>query len=205
MKKLQCFKAYDVRGKVPEDLNTELAYFIGLAYAKIINPGKVIIGYDVRLESIYLANTLIKGLTDSGVDIVNIGLCGTEEVYFHTFARENEGVGGGIMITASHNPKGHNGMKMVKSAARPMSGADDLKKIHDHVLDLGRLDSEVSLPKKKGQTTSAENKSSYIAHILDYVSQENLRPLKIIVNPGNGSAGQIIKLLERELRLRKQC
>ena len=85
MKKLQCFKAYDIRGKIPEDLNTELAYLIGLAYAEIINPGKVIIGYDVRLESIDLANALIKGLTDSGVDIVNIGLCGTEEVYFHTF------------------------------------------------------------------------------------------------------------------------
>lgn len=199
MKKLQCFKAYDIRGKIPEDLNTELAYLIGLAYAEIINPGKVIIGYDVRLESIDLANALIKGLTDSGVDIVNIGLCGTEEVYFHTFARENEGVGGGIMLTASHNPKGHNGMKMVKSAARPMSGADDLKKIHDRVLDLSKLDSKVSSSKKKGQITLSEDKSSYISHILDYVSQENLRPLKIVVNPGNGPAGQIIKLLEREL------
>ena len=199
MKKLQCFKAYDIRGKIPEDLNTELAYLIGLAYAEIINPGKVIIGYDVRLESIDLANSLIKGLTDSGVDIVNIGLSGTEEVYFHTFARENEGVGGGIMVTASHNPKGHNGMKMVKSSARPMSGADDLKKIHDRVLDLSKLDSKVSSSKKKGQITLSKDKSSYISHILDYVSQENLRPLKIVVNPGNGPAGQIIKLLEREL------
>lgn len=199
MKKLQCFKAYDIRGKIPEDLNTELAYLIGIAYAEIINPGKVIIGYDVRLESIDLADALIKGLTDSGIDIINIGLCGTEEVYFHTFAKESEGVGGGIMVTASHNPKGHNGMKMVKSSAQPMSGADDLKKIHDRVLDLSKSDSKVSSSKKKGQITSAENKSSYIAHILNYVNDKNLRPLKIVANPGNGPAGQIIKLLEKEL------
>lgn len=199
MKKLQCFKAYDIRGKIPEDLNIELAYLIGVAYAEIINPGKVIIGYDVRLESIDLANALIKGLTDSGVDIINIGLCGTEEVYFHTFARENEGVGGGIMVTASHNPKGHNGMKMVKSAARPMSDADDLKKIHGRVLDLSQSDHEISLAKEKGEVILTEDKSSYIAHILGYVNNENLHPLKIVVNPGNGPAGQIIRLLEKEL------
>lgn len=199
MKKLQCFKAYDIRGKIPEDLNTELAYLIGIAYAEIINPGKVIVGYDVRLESIDLADALIKGLTDSGVDIINIGLCGTEEVYFHTFAKENEGVGGGVMVTASHNPKGHNGMKMVKSSARPMSGTDDLKKIHDRVLELSKSDNEFSSSKKKGQITSAEDKSAYIANILDYVNDKNLHPLKIVVNPGNGPAGQVIKLLEKEL------
>jgi len=199
MKKLQCFKAYDIRGKIPEDLNTELAYLIGAAYAEIINPGKVIIGYDVRLESIELADALIKGLTDSGVDIINIGLCGTEEVYFHTFAKENEGVGGGIMVTASHNPKGYNGMKMVKSAARPMSGGDDLKKIHDLVLDLSEVNSGISPKARKGKITLAEDKSSYITHILGYINSSNLRPLKIVVNPGNGPAGQIIRLLEKSL------
>ncbi len=199
MRKLQCFKAYDIRGKIPEDLNTELAYLIGIAYAEIINPGKVIIGYDVRLESIELANALTKGLTDSGVDIINIGLCGTEEVYFHTFAKESEGVGGGIMVTASHNPKGYNGMKMVKSAARPMSGEDDLKKIHDLVLDLSKINSEIAPKTKKGKIILAEDKSSYIAHILGYIHSTNLRPLKIVVNPGNGPAGQIIRLLEKNL------
>lgn len=199
MRKLQCFKAYDIRGKIPEDLNTELAYLIGVAYAEIINPEKVIVGYDVRLESIDLANSLIKGLTDSGVNIINIGLCGTEEVYFHTFAKENDGVGGGIMITASHNPKGYNGMKMVKSSAKPMSGADDLKKIHDRVLDLSQSGNKLSQADKKGEIIFAEDKSSYISHILGYVNSQNLRPLKILVNPGNGPAGQIIKLLEKEL------
>lgn len=199
MRKLQCFKAYDIRGKIPEDLNTELAYLIGVAYSEIINPEKVIVGYDVRLESIDLANSLIKGLTDSGVNIINIGLCGTEEVYFHTFAKENDGVGGGIMITASHNPKGYNGMKMVKSSAKPMSGADDLKKIHDRVLDLSQSGNKLSQADKKGEIIFAEDKSSYISHILGYVNSQNLRPLKILVNPGNGPAGQIIKLLEKEL------
>lgn len=199
MKKLQCFKAYDIRGKIPEDLNIELAYLIGKAYAEIIDPGKIIIGYDIRLESMDLANALINGLTDSGVDIINIGLCGTEEVYFHTFAQENEGVGGGIMVTASHNPKGHNGMKMVKSSAKPMSGADDLKTIHDRVLELSKSNNGFSSTRKKGQITSADDKFSYIEHILDYVNDEILRPLKIVVNPGNGPAGQIIKLLEKKL------
>ena len=133
MEKLSCFKAYDIRGKVPEELDTRKAYFIGRAYAEIINPGKVIIGYDIRHESIDLSRVLIKGLQDSGVEVINIGLCGTEEVYFHTFSREKEGVGGGIMITASHNPKGYNGMKMVKKGGYPISGANDLQDIHDQL------------------------------------------------------------------------
>jgi phosphomannomutase/phosphoglucomutase len=199
MEKLQCFKAYDIRGRVPEDLNVDLAYLIGVSYADIINPGKVIVGFDVRLESIDISNALIKGLIDSGVDVINIGLCGTEEVYFQTFSREDQGVGGGIMITASHNPKGYNGMKMVKSGSRPMSGADDLKKIHDHVLELRDAENKFIPSKPIGQVTFEEDKTSYISHILGYVNKDNLCSLKILVNPGNGPAGQIIKLLETAL------
>jgi phosphomannomutase len=132
MDKLNCFKAYDIRGKVPEEIDSNLAYKIGCAYAHIIDPGTVIVGYDVRLESPMLAEAVTNGLMDSGVNVINIGVCGTEEVYFHTFHKEQ--YGGGIMITASHNPKGYNGMKMVKHGSRPMSGADDLKKIHDYIL-----------------------------------------------------------------------
>ena len=199
MEKLQCFKAYDIRGKIPEDLNVDLAYLIGVAYAKTINPGKVIVGYDVRLESLDLSNALIQGLTDSGMDVINIGLCGTEEVYFHTFAREKDGVGSGIMVTASHNPKGYNGMKMVKSGSRPMSGDDDLKKIHEQVLILRDSGNVVAPDRTIGKVSIEEDKASYISHILGYINSKKLRPLKIVVNPGNGPAGQIIKLLEGAL------
>jgi phosphomannomutase / phosphoglucomutase len=165
MDKLICFKAYDIRGKVPDELNGELAYQIGCAYANIIDPGTVMVGYDVRLESPMLAEAVIKGLTDCGANVINIGLCGTEEVYFHTFHRRQDGVGGGIMITASHNPKGYNGMKMVKHNSRPMTGANDMKKIHDYVLgNKGIVPTSL-----RGMHTMQEDKSSYISHLLSYV------------------------------------
>ena len=144
VEKLSCFKAYDIRGKIPEDLNEEMAYQIGVAYSKIINPGTVIVGFDVRLESPIISKAVIKGLLDSGTNVINIGVCGTEEVYFHTFNRQADGIDGGIMVTASHNPKGYNGMKMVKSGSRPMSGADDLKKIHDVVVAIRNKQIDIS-------------------------------------------------------------
>lgn len=196
MDKLKCFKAYDIRGKVPEELNANLAYNIGLAYADIINPGTVIVGYDVRLESPMLAEAVIKGLRDFGVNVIDIGVCGTEEVYFHTWYREKEGVGGGIMITASHNPKGYNGMKMVKQGSRPMSGADDLQKIHDYVL--AKKDPKELVP-LRGKLIKQIDKSAYISHLLGYIDVKKLKSFKIVVNPGNGPAGAIIKLLEQSL------
>ncbi len=195
MDKLVCFKAYDIRGKVPDELNDELAYQIGCAYANIIDPDTVVVGYDVRLESPMLAEAVIGGLTDCGANVINIGLCGTEEVYFNTFHRRQDGVGGGIMITASHNPKGYNGMKMVKRDSRPMTGVDDMKKIHDYVLgNKGIVPTSL-----RGMHTIQEDKSSYISHLLGYVDINKLKPLKIVVNPGNGPAGAVIKLLEKSL------
>lgn len=131
---LTCFKAYDIRGRVPDELNDELAWRIGRAYAEEIQPGKVVVGRDVRLESPMLAQALMRGLTDGGVDVIDIGLCGTEEVYFQTFHRQAQGVGGGIMVTASHNPKGYNGMKLVREGARPISGDSGLYAIRDRAL-----------------------------------------------------------------------
>lgn len=195
MNELLCFKAYDIRGKVPEELNDELAYKIGLAYSDIINPGTVIVGYDVRLESLSLTKALIKGLTDSGSSVINIGLCGTEEVYFHTFSNENIGVGGGIMITASHNPKGYNGMKMVGCGSRPISLADGLKEIRDYILNT----TNTNFSKSRGTELVKEDKTNYIAHLIEYIDIKKLKPLKIVVNPGNGPAGSIIKLLEKFL------
>ena len=195
MNELTCFKAYDIRGRVPEELDEELAYKIGLAYSNIINPGTVIVGYDVRLESNFIAKALIKGLTDSGSGVINIGLCGTEEVYFHTFSNETIGVGGGIMITASHNPKGYNGMKMVSSGSRPISLTDGLTEIRDYILNA----TNTNFSKLQGSELVKEDKTNYINHLIEYIDIKKLRPLKIVVNPGNGPAGIIIKLLEKFL------
>ncbi len=201
--KLKCFKAYDIRGKVPEELNADLAYKIAVAYAKLIKPTIVIVGYDVRLESPMLADAIIKGLTDSGVSVVNIGLCGTEEVYFHTWNRENEGVDGGIMITASHNPKGYNGIKMVKQGSRPISMENELGKIQDYLLTHNVLTHNVvkssEFLDKHCRQTIQKDKSDYIKHLLSYVNINKLKPLKIVVNPGNGPAGEVIKLLQKSL------
>ncbi|MDP4832887.1 MAG: phosphomannomutase CpsG [Rickettsiaceae bacterium] len=196
MDKLECFKAYDIRGKVPEEIDVSLAYKIGCAYADIIDPGTVIVGYDVRLESPLLAEAVINGLMDCGVNVINIGLCGTEEVYFQTFHKEKDGIGGGIMITASHNPKGYNGMKMVKQGSRPMSGADDLKKIHDYVLANKK---QIRTLSSHGQQVIQEDKSEYIEHLLGYINVAKIKPLRIVVNPGNGPAGAVINLLEKYL------
>ena len=199
MKKLDCFKAYDIRGKVPEELDEELCYKIGLAYSHIIKPKTVIVGYDVRLESKELSRALIEGLLIGGSNVINIGLCGTEEVYFHTFNNEPIGVGGGIMVTASHNPKGYNGMKMVSRGSRPISMSGNLKEIRDYVIN-----SEESYPQITGAITRKrqtinEDKTDYILHLTQYINIKKLKKLKIVVNPGNGPAGIIIKLLEKIL------
>ena len=119
-----CFKAYDVRGRIPEELNPESAYAIGRAYAEWLKPKRVAVGRDIRLSSAELAEALTRGLTDAGVDVVDIGLCGTEGVYFATFS---QGLDGGIMVTASHNPPDYNGMKFVREQSKPISGDTGLQ------------------------------------------------------------------------------
>jgi len=220
---LKCFKAYDIRGRVPDELNEDIAYRIGCAYAEVIQPGAVVVGRDVRLESPLLSSALIKGLRAAGVDVIDLGLCGTEEVYFQTFHREAQGVGGGIMITASHNPKGYNGMKLVREGARPISGDSGLFAIRDRVnsspcpLAGERRGANVradlapsplagegwgegeSTPKSCGTITSDTNKSAYIQHLLSYVDHATLKPLKIVADPGNGAAGPAMHLLAQHL------
>lgn len=195
MTNLPCFKAYDIRGRVPDELNVDLVYKIGIAYALEMNTTKVVVGYDARLESPEIVDALIKGLNSQNVEVINIGLCGTEEVYFHTFNMENQGVDGGVMVTASHNPKGYNGLKMVSKGARPISGEDGLQRIHDRVItmDSGLLLAPV--PK----STEQHDKTEYIHHLLSYVDIKTLKPLKIVVNSGNGTAGLALKALEKHL------
>jgi len=181
---LNCFKAYDIRGRVPDELNEEVAYRIGRAFAQILDCDEVVVGQDVRIDSPLLAAAVTRGLNDAGTSVIDIGLCGTEEVYFQTAHR---GVGGGIMVTASHNPMDYNGMKLVREDARPISGDTGLRDI-EALVESGAF----SQPGPIGSTRVDADKSAYIEHLLGYVDRAALRPLKIVVNAGNGGAGLVI-------------
>jgi phosphomannomutase len=191
-KAINCFKAYDARGKVPDDLNTDIAYRVGRAYAEFIKPKQVAIGRDVRLSSDELFDALTSGLTDSGVDVLDLGLCGTELVYFAAFHLELDG---GIMITASHNPIDYNGLKFVRECAKPLSadsGLEDIRRIAE--------EESFSPAERKGEIIATDLAADYIDHLLGYLGDlDSLKPLKIISNPGNGMAGPIIDLLEKKL------
>ena len=191
MTDLSCFKAYDIRGIVPDELNDDIAYRLGRAFADEFSPRCVVVGRDIRQESPSLAAAVARGLNDGGVDVIDIGLCGTEEVYFQTFHRQADG---GIMVTASHNPKGFNGMKLVRAESRPVSGDTGLFALRERVRT-GRF-ADVTV---KGLTKSDPDKHDYIKHLLEYVESSALRPLRIVGNPGNGGAGPIIRLLQETL------
>jgi len=191
MKKLSCFKAYDVRGRVPEDLNEELAYNIGQAYAVRIRPRRVAVGHDIRLSSPALAGALANGLCDAGADVLDLGLCGTEEIYFAAFDLQ---VDGGIIVTASHNPANYNGMKFVKKGAVPISGDTGLREIEQLAARQER-----SIAAQSGSISKLDNRPAYIEHLLGYIDHKSLAPLKLVVNAGNGCAGQIIDALETKL------
>lgn len=190
-----CFKAYDIRGKVPEELNPVLARELGRAFAAVFQPKKVAVGHDIRLSSPELTTALASGLLDSGVDVFSLGLCGTEEIYHAAFSLEDQGLDGGIVITASHNPMDYNGMKFVTKGARPISGDSGLKRMAEMITE-GKLP---PLAVTSGVESVADNKRSYIQHLLSYVQTEDLAPLKIVVNNGNGSAAPVVDLLEKEL------
>lgn len=192
MSTLTAFKAYDVRGRIPNELNEDLAYKIGQAYAAFVKPKRVCVGRDIRLSSQQLCEALVRGLLDSGVDVADIGLCGTEGVYFATFA---EGFDGGIMVTASHNPPDYNGMKFVREGSRPISADTGL-------MDMARLIETGALPPKAatpGKLTQIDTRAKYEAHLLGYVDLAKLKPLKVVVNAGNGGAGMVIDRLEPKL------
>ncbi len=190
-----CFKAYDIRGKVPDELNPELARKIGRSFSAVFKPRKVAVGHDIRLSSPELTRALIQGLLESGVDVLNLGLCGTEEIYHAAFSLESEGVDGGIVVTASHNPADYNGMKFVTVGARPVTGDSGLKKIAELIVR-GELPPHAD---SVGSEVFAKDKTAYIEHLLGYVNKDELAPLKVVVNNGNGSAAPVVDLLEKEL------
>jgi len=181
--KLSCFKAYDIRGKVPEELNEEMAYDIGRVYVSEIKPrGRVAVGRDVRESSPAISKAVISGINDAGVDTLDIGLCGTEMVYF---ASSLDGMGGGMMVTASHNPKGYNGIKLVRKGARPVSADTGLMEIEKRVRT-GDIPGKSSVT---GTSTERNIMNEYVNRILPFVNRDVLKPLKVLANPGNGCAG----------------
>jgi phosphomannomutase len=189
---MKCFKAYDIRGRVPDELNADIACRIGRAFARTVGEGEVVVGYDIRLDSPTFAAEVARGLADEGRKVIDIGLCGTEEVYFQTAHRS---VAGGIMVTASHNPIDYNGMKLVREGARPISGDTGLRDI-ERMVEENAFGEAVPT---RGSVSADHDKSAYIAHLLSYIDVAALRPLKIVVNAGNGGAGAIVDLLEPHL------
>ncbi|WP_444920964.1 phosphomannomutase [Microbulbifer sp. CnH-101-G] len=191
MSELTCFKAYDLRGRVPDELNTEVAYRVGRAFAQFLRAKRVVVGHDIRLTSGELTDALVNGLRDAGTDVFHIGECGTEEVYFTTFHGDFDG---GICVTASHNPMDYNGMKFVRAGSRPISGDTGL-------LDIKRLaeENDFAPVAERGSLQRFEHRADFVKHLLGYVDSKALKPLKLVVNAGNGGAGAVVDALAPHL------
>lgn len=187
---LNCFKAYDIRGRLGEELNVDIARRIGRAYGEHLKPKTIVVGGDVRLTSNELKMALTEGLRDAGVDVLDIGLSGTEEIYFATFFLE---IDGGIEVTASHNPMNYNGMKLVTRGAKPISGDTGLNAIRLLAEKNEFLPVNANL---RGSYSVCNTMDQYIDHLITYVKPENFKPLKIVVNSGNGAAGHVVDALE---------
>ena len=190
MTTLTCFKAYDIRGQLGTELDETIAYRIGRAYAAFLKPSRVCIGGDVRATTEALKRAVTEGLCDAGVDVVDLGLIGTEEVYFAT---HHYGFDGGIMITASHNPIDYNGMKMVRKGSRPISNDTGLQDIRQ----LAEANDWVETT-RRGEVSQLDHTADYITHILSYLDAS--RPLKLVVNAGNGAACDTVDRIEKALQ-----
>ena len=192
MSKIACFKAYDIRGKVPSELNNELGYKIGRAFSKLTQAKKIVIGYDIRKSSLEISEALKNGLTDSGADVIDIGLCGTEMIYFSTPFFDADG---GIMITASHNPSEYNGMKFVAKGSVPVGYDSGLNEVEKMIVnnELGEIS------KTKGTVTKKEVMKEFITHLSQFYDAKKINSLKVVVNAGNGCAGLALDSLESKL------
>ena len=198
MAALTCFKAYDIRGELGTELNEDIAYRIGRAYGEFIRPKTIVVGGDVRLTSESLKLALANGLRDAGTDVLDIGMSGTEEIYFATF---HLGIDGGIEVTASHNPMNYNGMKLVREGARPVSGDTGLR-------DVQRLaeanDFAPVEESKRGSYKQISVLDAYVDHLMGYIDLNNFtKPMKLVINSGNGAAGHIIDEIEKRFEQAK--
>lgn len=194
MNSLTCFKAYDIRGELGKELNEGIAYRIGRAYGEYLKPLRVVIGRDVRLSSTALKLALVIGLQDAGADVYDIGISGTEEVYFATYHLKMDG---GIIITASHNPINYNGMKLLRANAQPISNDTGLLMIKK--LAQTNIFPPV-LQKKRGSYQLIEIFNEYVDHLLSYVSIKTLKPMRLLFNSGNGTAGRVINEIEHRFK-----
>ena len=189
------FKAYDIRGIVPSEVNEEMAYLVGRIFAVMYGAREVVVGRDIRTTGTSLLEALSEGLCHGGANVIDIGECGTEMVYFAT---ANLKADGGIMVTASHNPANYNGMKLVRRGARPVSSETGLMDIADMVVksDLPR---GIYLDKQAGTVRKVDIMPAYIEHLLSYIKLDALKPMQIVANPGNGGADIALKQLEKHL------
>lgn len=192
MTTLTCFKAYDIRGKLDTELNEDIAYNIGRAYGQIYQPKTIVIGCDIRLSSEGLKQATIRGLNDAGVNVLDLGMTGTEEVYFAAFHLD---VQGGIEVTASHNPMDYNGMKLVRENARPISADTGLKEIQ--ALAESQQFNDVE---HKGTTSHYNILPEFVDHLMGYIDPAKIKPLKLVVNAGNGAAGHVIDAIEEKFK-----
>ncbi|QUM77876.1 phosphomannomutase CpsG [Moritella sp. 24] len=197
--KLTAFKAYDIRGQLGTELNTDIAYRIGRAFGQFLAPTateskNVVVGGDVRLTSEELKLALANGLLDAGVDVIDIGMTGTEEIYFAT---KHLGVDGGVEVTASHNPMDYNGMKLVREDSKPISGDTGLREIQ--TLAEENNFAEV-FENQRGKLTQQSTLTAYIDHLMTYITPTNIKPIKLVVNSGNGAAGHVVDELESRFK-----
>ena len=186
MSDLTCFKAYDIRGQLGTELNEEIAYRIGRAFAEFLQPKNVVLGGDVRLTSEALKQALANGIRDTGADVIDIGVVGTEEVYFATSYLETDG---GIEVTASHNPLDYNGMKPVRENSKPISSYTGLLKIKAMAEenDFPSVDESA-----RGSIKQVSILEPYLDHLMDYIDLASIKPLKLVMNAGNGAAGHVV-------------
>ena len=188
---VSAFKAYDLRGRVPDELDENIARSVGRAYAAFLQPREVVVGHDIRLTGPEITSALIEGLTMSGVNVNHIGTCGTEEIYF---ACDHYGFDGGIAVTASHNPKDYNGMKFVRDRSKPISADTGLNDIRDLVAA-----NRFAARSATGKIKYLDHRGAYLDRLLAYLDPDALAPLKIVSNPGNGGAGPVVEGLKSRL------
>ena len=179
---LTCFKAYDIRGRIGSELDASVARRIARGFARVLDARCVVVGRDCRESSDSLANAVMRALVDEGVTVVDLGLCGTEEMYFAT---THFGADGGIEVTASHNPMDYNGMKLVRAGSAPLDAATGLAAIR------ALAESDDFGPARPGGMIRPGDgaRAAYVARVMTFVQPIDLAPLHILINSGNGTAG----------------